>query len=342
MSDVPRPMRVIVIDDNPHDRALVVHELDALYPHAELVEPDDMKAFEAALDAAVPNLVVTDLALGWANGRETLAMVKARHPNCPVVMHTGSGDEMTAVELMKSGLDDYVVKSPRQLPRLRASLKIAVEAALSRSALTEREAQLMAMIAHKDTIVRELHHRVKNNLQTIISLLRLRGDEVDEVTRGHFDEISGRLHALSAVQSRIYEAEALDRVDFGDALFDIAERLAGIYRHEHVVFERSVDGPITLEVGRAMPLGLLCYELILNALKHAWPQAPRGKLAIALGMKDGQTAVRIADDGIGFIDGAITRGLGTRLVRALAREARVDVVTLSKPGDGTTVTLRLR
>lgn len=108
------------------------------------------------------------------------------------------------------------------------------------------------------------------------------------------------------------------------------------------MFERSIDGPIALEVGRAMPLGLLCYELILNALKHAWPQAPRGKLAIALGMKDGQTAVRIADDGIGFIDGAITRGLGTRLVRALAREARVDVVTLSKPGDGTTVTLRLR
>lgn len=111
-------MRIIVIDDNPHDRALVVHELDALYPHAELVEPENMQAFEAALDASVPNLVVTDLNLDWANGRETLAMVKARHPNCSVVMHTGTGDEMTAVELMKSGLDDYIVKFPRQLPRL--------------------------------------------------------------------------------------------------------------------------------------------------------------------------------------------------------------------------------
>lgn len=341
MSESPRPLRVILIDDNPHDRGLVIHVLDALYPDAQLVEPADMKAFEAALEAGVPDLVVTDLNLGWANGRETLAMVKMRHPTCPVVMHTGTGDEMTAVELMKSGLDDYVVKSARQLPRLRASLKLAVEAGLSRSALSAREAQLTAMIAHKDTIVRELHHRVKNNLQTMISLLRLRGGEVDEETRRHFDEIGGRIGALAAVQARIYEAEALDQVDFGAALFDIAQGLAVVYNHEKLVLERAPDGPVTLEVGRAMPLGLLCYELILNALKHAWPPTARGKLLIGLDTRDLSAEVRIVDDGVGYDTGDITPGLGTRLVRALAREARVEMVTLSKPGDGTRVTLRL-
>jgi len=340
MSDAAR-LRVLIVDDNPHDRELVRRELEALYPGADLVEPRDMAEFEAALDAGVPDLLVTDLALGWSTGRETLAMAKMRYPGCPVVMHTGTGDEMTAVEMMKSGLDDYVVKSPRQLPRLRTSLKLAVEAGRSRLALSAREAQLTALVAHKETIVRELHHRVKNNLQTMISLLRLRGAEVDEVTRGHFDEIAGRLHALAAVQSRIYEADALDRVDFGAALFDIAERLAGVYSHERLLFERAFDGTITLEVGRAMSLGQLCYELILNALKHAWPHPPRGKLLVALDVHDGRTEVRIVDDGVGFIDGSVSKGLGTRLIRALAREARVEVATLSKPGDGTSVTLRL-
>ncbi len=323
MIEAARPLRILVLDDNPHDRELVHHELEALYPDADLIEPLNMAEFETALDVGVPDLVVTDLALGWSTGRETLAMTKVRYSGCPVVMHTGTGDETTAVEMMKSGLDDYVVKSPRHLPRLRASLKLAVEAGQSRLVLSAREAQLTAMVAHKDIIVRELHHRVKNNLQTMISLLNLRGSEVDEVTRGHFDEIAGRLHALAAVQSRIYEAEALDRVDFGTALFDIAEQLAGVYSHERVVFERAFDGAIALEVGRAMPLGLLCYELILNALKHAWPQAPRGELTVTLDLQDGRTEVRIADDGVGFIDGSVTTGLGTRLTsRARARSAR--------------------
>lgn len=337
----PPPLRILVIDDNPDDRQLVLHELHALFPGADAVEPADLAAFEAALDASVPDLVVTDLALGWSSGHEILAAVKARHPGCPVVMFTGTGDEMIAVELMKAGLDDYVVKSPRQMQRLRASLKLALEMAWSRSVLTDREARLTAMVAHKDTIVRELHHRVRNNLQTITSLLQLRGRQVDAVTRGHLEEMAGRMNALATVQSRIYEAEALDRVDFRAALSDIAEGLAGVYGHGQFGLDRDFDGPLELDVGRAMPLGLLCYEVILNALKHAWPQAGRGKLTVELRTQDGRPEVRIRDDGVGFVDGSVARGLGTRLVRSLAGEARVEVATLSKPGGGTTVTLRL-
>ncbi len=90
-----------------------------------------------------------------------------------------------------------------------------------------------------------------------------------------------------------------------------------------------------------MPLGLLCYELILNALKHAWPQAQRGKLTVELRTQGAHPEVRIRDDGAGFAEGSVTKGLGTRLVRSLSTEARAEVLTSSKPGDGTTVTLRL-
>ncbi len=335
-------MRVLVLDDNPDDRQLVLRELDALFPGADAVEPLDLAAFEAALEAGPPDLVVTDLDLRWSGGRELLVTVKARYPHCPVVMFTGTGDEMIAVELMKAGLDDYVVKSPRQLPRLRASLKLSVGMAQSRLALSDREARLIAMVAHKDTIVRELHHRVRNNLQTIIGLLQLRGRQADAATRGYLEEIAGRMHALAAVQSRIYEAEALDRVDFRAALSDIADVLAGVYGNLHVNLAREFDGPLNLEVDRAMPLGLLCYEVILNALKHAWPKAACGKLTVGLRTQNVHPEVWIGDDGIGFVDASVVKNLGTRLIRSLAGEARVEVETLSRPGDGTTVTLRLR
>lgn len=334
-------MRVLVLDDNPDDRQLVLRELNALWPSMTAVEFTDLAAFEAALDAGPPDLVVTDLDLRWSSGRDVLAATKSRYPSCPVVMFTGTGDETTAVELMKAGLDDYVVKSPRQLPRLRASLKMAVEIATSRAALTEREAQLTAMVAHKDMIVRELHHRVRNNLQTITSLLQLRARQVDAVTRTHLEEMAGRMDALAAVQSRIYEAEALDRVDFRASLSDIAKGLCEAYGSDHIDLDLEFDGPLELEVGRAMPMGLLCYEVILNAFKHAWPSAEPGKITIELRMQDGHAKVRIRDDGVGFVDGSVTKGFGMRLVRLLSSEAQVEIMTLSSPGEGTTVTLRL-
>lgn len=338
-SEKAAPLRILVIDDNPDDRQLVLRELDAVFPGADVVEPTDLATFETSLEAGSPDLVVTDLDVRWSRGGVVLAAVKARHPGCPVVMFTGTGDERVAVDLMKIGLDDYVVKSPRQLARLRTSLKLAVEMARSRSALSAREAQLVAMIANRDTIVRELHHRVKNNLQTIIGLLQIRSREVDATVRGHFDEIAGRMHALGAVQSRIYEAGALDRVDFSAALSDIAETLADIYGHAGL--DRDFDGLLNLEVDRAMPLALLCYEVILNALKHAWPSSTDGKLTVQVRTKSPNPEVRIGDDGVGFVDGSVARGLGTRLIRSLAGEARVEVETLSRPDKGTTVTLRL-
>jgi len=253
-------------------------------------------------------------------------------------MFTGTGDEMIAVELMKAGLDDYVVKSSRQLPRLRASLKMAVEIGRSRVALSDREAELVAMVAHRDTIVRELHHRVKNNLQTMIGLVNYRGRQVDAATRAHFDEITGRLQALGAVQTRLYAFGALDRIDFCIALSDVAQSLAEIYDHARVV--RAFDGPLNLEIDRAMPLALLCYEAILNAMKHAWPDSAHGNLTITVRTSGAHPEIGIEDDGIGFDTGVSIKGLGTRLMRSLAEEARVNVETVSTPGKGTAVLLR--
>lgn len=334
-------MRVLVIDDNPDDRQLVLREVEALFPTADIAEPTDMADVVAALGARVPDLVVTDLDLRWSNGRDVLALVKGRHPSCPVVMFTGTGDETTAVELMKSGLDDYVVKSPRQLGRLRTSLRLAVEAAASRAALTDREARLAAMVAHKDTLVRELHHRVRNNLQTVMSLLRLGGRQADPATRRRLDEIAGRMQAQAAVQARIYESEALDQVDVATALADIAQSLADAHGNNHVALQFDADGLFDLNVARAMPLGLLCHELILNALKHAWPNRQPGVLTVELRTVGGHPEVTIRDDGVGYRYGAVTEGIGLRLAASLAAEAGAEMDIQSWPGAGTTVTLAL-
>jgi two-component sensor histidine kinase len=285
--------------------------------------------------------VVTDLDLRWSSGRDVFAVTKARYPTCPIVMFTGSGDETTAVELMKSGLDDYVVKSARQLPRLRASLRIAIEAARTRAALTAREARLAAALARERMVVQELHHRVKNNLQTIVSLLQLRAKARGGVIAEELNDLAGRMHALAAVQARIYETETLDQVKFTAALLDMAEKLIAVHAHLGVDLVQGAAQPLDLDVARAMPLGLLCYEVLLNALKHAWPDGRRGTLAVEIRTKDGKPEIQISDNGVGYATDAVPKGLGWRLVRALAAEARVEVGTSAWPGRGTSVTLRL-
>ncbi|WP_375403739.1 sensor histidine kinase [uncultured Sphingomonas sp.] len=333
-------MRILVIDDNPDDRQLEMREVFALFPDAEVVELTNFPDFEAALEAAKPDLVLTDLDLRWANGREVLEAVKARYPLCPVVMFTGTGNETIAVELMKAGLDDYVVKSPRQLPRLRTSIKLAIEHANSRAALTDREMQLTRALAQQQTIVRELHHRVKNNLQTISSLLHLRGRTVDSTTRGHLDEIAGRIEALGAVQSRIYDTAEYDRVDFQAVLNDIATSLIKVRSSGKVTLAMRFDLALELDVFKAMPLSLVCYEIVLNAMKHAWPDDTPGTLTVEIVDHDDKPEVRIFDDGIGFAEQETTGGLGTRIIHSLVREAGVVLSVSSAQGSGTLVSMR--
>src|SRR5215213_91312 len=120
-------MLVFVIDDNPDDRALVLHQLKAALPTATAREIGEAEQLETALLQESPSLVITDLALGWTSGLDVLRRVKALNPRCPVIMFTGAGDEQAAVEAMKAGADDYVIKSPKRLARLRTAIHDVVE-----------------------------------------------------------------------------------------------------------------------------------------------------------------------------------------------------------------------
>jgi two-component sensor histidine kinase len=345
---------ILIVDDEPDDRALARHEACAVYPDAEIVEAGTRAEFEAAMgriergadhageaSAGRPfDLVVTDLALKWSTGREVLERVRLAG-STPVVMFTDSGDEITAVDLIKAGLDDYVVKSARQLPRLRASIRLAVETGQNRAALTEREAQLQAALNRSRTVVRELHHRVKNNLQVITSLLTIEARGADDANRARLQQLAGRMQALAAVQTRIYETGDLDEVDFAAALTDIGQILVDVYGGGRVTLARDDDGPCLLPVARAMPLGLLCYEIILNAVKHGFPDGRHGAVVVELRSAAEPNEVRIRDDGVGFAEGEVAKGLGSRVARALAREAGAKMHVLTLPGSGTTVTLKL-
>lgn len=134
---MPAPMlRALVLDDNPHDRQLTLRELRKEFPDVEALEPLDNGEFRGALLSAPFDIVVTDFNLKWANGVDIVRAVKEARPHCPVIMFTATGTQEVAVEAMKAGLDDYVIKSPKHYMRLAVAV---------RSCLDRAEIRLRAM-----------------------------------------------------------------------------------------------------------------------------------------------------------------------------------------------------
>lgn len=121
--------RVLVVDDNPDDRALVMRELRKDFPDAQTFEVHSQAQLEAAIAQPGLDLVITDFHLRWSTGLEVLKRVRQRHAELPVIMFTGTGTEEVAVEAMRLGIADYVTKSPKHMPRLRRAAQTALSAA---------------------------------------------------------------------------------------------------------------------------------------------------------------------------------------------------------------------
>jgi two-component system sensor histidine kinase UhpB len=141
------PLRILLVDDDPNDRKLLAQTLRGAFAALDLTEATDAAGLARAWEEAPPDLLLTDYALGWTSGLAVLLRAKTRWPDVPVVMVTGTGSEEIAVECMKEGLDDYILKSPRHIVRLPAAIESALARAGERRALREAETRYRSLFA---------------------------------------------------------------------------------------------------------------------------------------------------------------------------------------------------
>jgi len=140
------PLRVLLVDDNPDDRLLVRRELLSEFSELADTQVADEEAFRGALEQPRPDVILTDYNLRWTSGLEVLQRARECWPHVPVIMLTSTGTEEVAVEAMKRGLDDYILKSATHIKRLPAAIRTALERTESRQrveALEERYRKLM-------------------------------------------------------------------------------------------------------------------------------------------------------------------------------------------------------
>ena len=190
----------------------------------------------------------------------------------------------------------------------------------------ERTAALTASLKEKEVLLREVHHRVKNNLQLVSSLLNMQGRQIaDPRFRAALDECQSRVQAIALIHERLYQSRDLANVPFADYVRSLAASVfhATGVSPTRIALDVEIDD-ITLPVDRAIPCGLILNELMTNALKHAFPDGREGRVGIAIKrLGDARLALIIADDGVGLpaeLDIQNTHTLGLELVCTLSEQ----------------------
>lgn len=194
--------------------------------------------------------------------------------------------------------------------------------------ITERmqtERDLAAAVAEKEVLLKEVHHRVKNNLQIISSLLNMQAELLSEPSlKAALLEGRRRVESMAMIHERLYSDEDIDHLDFRQYVQALARELFNVYFvNSNLVRLRLELEPVSLELNQAIPCGLILNELLANCLKHAFPDTRPGEILVALGCQDDRITLRVADNGVGLppgLDWRKTQSLGLRIVNILARQ----------------------
>ncbi len=204
--------------------------------------------------------------------------------------------------------------------RIRGFVKVLADETDRRRA----HEQIRTSLREKEALLQEIHHRVKNNLQVVISLLRLQSAYItDEQARLALEETTHRLYSIAEIHEMLYSSDDLARVDFNEYLERLAAQLFALYgTPSDRVRLRVEHTKLLLPIRQAIPCGLIANELLMNALKYAFPVQRSG--TIALSCSNGlnhHCVLRVADDGVGFppeFNWRQAQSMGLRLVRVLA------------------------
>ena len=208
---------------------------------------------------------------------------------------------------------------------------------ITRKYLRQKQ-QLAKALSDKDILLREIHHRVKNNLQLVSSLLTLQGRSMDnESAQKAINEGKSRIRSMALIHQDLYQKENLTSVNTQQYFKNLCQELYETYSisKNKVALEMDIED-ISIDVDTLVPLGLITNEIISNSLKYAFPNNKKGILKVVLKGKNGGLYLKVSDNGIGYDPGEISpNSFGTRLIHSLTQQLEAEL--LISTAKGTTI-----
>lgn len=257
----------------------------------------------------------------------SLRTLKTREPASEIVPKTGPGGKVVGwLDLFAFPLIDHRT----------GKLKGVIE--YVRDITEQKKAQdaLLASLKEKESLLKEIHHRVKNNMQIISSLLHLQAQHLkDPEAAEALKQCQNRIRAMALVHERLYREENLAKIDFQEYAEQLLVHLfqAFLPRSKNISFSLQIEAPpLTIEI--AIPLGLITTELVTNSLKHAFSPGQTGEILVSLRKEENNLVLKVSDNGKGLPE-EIPEKFGLEIVRLLTAQLSGTFKMQSRSGKGT-------
>jgi two-component sensor histidine kinase len=282
------------------------------------------------------DVVALDQYMPGLDGLETLEQILSIPNAPPVVFVTAAQDSSIAVTALKAGAADYLVKDALGdfIPLLQVAIDGALRQALLQKARDAAEAEVhasrdrfAALAAERELLLREVNHRVGNSLQIIASLLHLQANSsTQEDVKAALTNAMGRVAAVAQVHRRLYTSHDLKSVmlnQYLDALLEDLRRSAEGNKMSRLTLQAAA---VEIDPDRAVAIGIIVNELVMNAVKYAYPDGA-GPIHVELTADNDELLLSIADEGVGFNGKSDPRstGMGQRIVSAMAAKLCASV-----------------
>ncbi len=333
--------------------------------HAEEASREQEERFRSAFDFAPIGIALVSLSGAWLRVNrsvcELLGYAEAEllatdfqtltHPN-DLGPDLDSFRQMLDGSLRTYQIDKRYFHKTGRIVRVLLSVSLVRDAAAQPRYfikqivdITERKAaeeRIKAALQEKETLLKEVHHRVKNNLQVVSSLLDLQSEHTaDPAALVMFQQSRRRVKSMAMIHDRLHRASDLARVDFGEYAKQLTDDLFHGYRVDRADIALELDiGAVTLPLDLAIPCGLLLNELMSNCLKHAFRGRTDGRIRLSLYTKTHSIVLSVTDDGVGFPAGADfrnTTSFGMQLINTLVEQLNGEIELVA--GKGTTITV---
>lgn len=338
------PERILYVDDDPALVRLAQRVLAR--NHYEIVHAPSVAAGIEAFMQGGFDAVVLDHHFQETTGLAFLEAVGA-DPAVPVLYVTGSSDAQVAINALKSGAADYVIKTPTEdfFPLLASAIGQALETARLRKAKQEADDLLLAAKERAELLAAEMNHRVANSLALVSAMIRLQINTLTgEEAKTALAETQSRISAIAALHRSLYTSDDVGTVVLEPYLLSIVEdlRRTGDGGQPGGIAIAATVAPIAVTPDRAVALGVIVTELVSNALKYAYP-AGQGEIRVRLTHEGAESCacLLVEDDGVGFDPTARPKGtgLGTTLIRSMCTtlSATLDIASRER---GTVIALR--
>jgi two-component sensor histidine kinase len=330
-------IKIFVIEDNPGDLVLIREMIKESGLEFDIGNSETLKEGIKTFKELDYDILLLDLGLPDSDGIETFLKAQAELSDKAIIILTGLSDEEQGTMAVSKGAQDYLIKGQIDPNLLSKSIRYSLER-------KKAEKEIKASLKQKELLLREIHHRVKNNLQIISSLLNLQSTHItDEKILDHFKDTQNRIKSISLVHEKLYQSEYITQIDILNYIQRLVDDLVRNYGRQDIKISLDVES-IPVDTDTAIPCGLIINELVSNSLKHAFPGNKSGEIRITLKkLKSDEFELIISDNGVGIskdLDLRKLDTLGLELVYNLVNQLDGTIKLQRSPG--TTLNIKFK